>query len=136
MSNDYSTPFSSRMKRTARRLILRYGTTMQLKREAVAPMYEAGTQRPYWLDSEGSKTYVKPPATLYTGHATVRKVMDSEVTDGRIRYTDMVFTIIDVPEPNTKDVIIWRGDQYTIIDIAPSVVQSEDIAYLLVVRKM
>ena len=126
--------FSESMKSTAENLIVQYGSGITLIQAVPTAMVETGTGRPYWM-IEGVKSYVATSSLRYSGYATQRSVKSYEALDGRIRTTDLVFTIVLTPEPTTRDMIEWMGDKYTILHIDSSYVQGDAIVYKTFVRR-
>ncbi len=123
------------MTATAARLIRKYGSAVALVQNPPDPQYEAGTNRPYWIDADGNKTYVLPPALRHDGSAAPRSVDVSEVVDGRIRITDMAFVCVDLPEPTTKDKVEFLGDTYNVVHVVPKYLQGAVIVYFVYARK-
>jgi len=58
-----------------------------------------------------------------------------ELLDGRIRSTDLVFRCVRIPEPDTRDVIVWLLEKYSIIHVTATVVQDSKILYTVFARK-
>lgn len=121
------------MEGTARRLIIKYGTPIRLYKAKTEGMFERGTHREYWIVND-EKTYVPPDDLAYDGFATVHKPKHYEITDGRIRSTDVVFRCVDIPKPDEKDTLYWRGDTYTIIFVQPIIVQNNEIVHVVFAR--
>lgn len=126
--------FNERMLKTAERLIMKYGVQIVLYKPAPSPLYEAGTHRPYWVVG-GVTSYVEPKPTSYTGYAAVQSPRSYEILDGRIRSTDLVFRCVRIPAPDTRDVIVWLTDKYSIVHVTSVVVQSNKIMYTVYARK-
>lgn len=123
-----------RMTDTAASLISVYGSEIDLIKNPPTPQLETGTNRPYWIVNN-EKTYKVPDATRYAGFAAPRSVKVSEIVDGRIRVTDIVFMVTGIPEPTTKDKIEWLGEMYTIVHVDPKYLQSNVIVYSVFARK-
>lgn len=127
--------FSESMRKTAESLIVRYGSDVTLVKATPVPLIEAGTLRPYWLDEEGKVSYDALPTLRYKGYATQKNVEASEAVDGRIRTTDLIFSLVHTPEPTTRDYIEWLNIKYTIIHVVPKYVQGESVIYLAYGRR-
>ena len=122
------------MTGTASVLIRKYGSPIDLIQNPPDPEYEAGTNRPYWV-VDGVKTYTAPSAKRYAGFGAPRDVNTSEIVDGRIRITDTAFSVVDTPEPTTKDKIEWLDIVYNIVHVIPKYLQSHVIVYIVYARQ-
>ncbi len=135
------TAYVDRAREMSRRLIIKYGTSITVT-SVEEPQYESGTHRPYWTIG-GSVSYTPPNDLTQSGFAVIRAPKTHEITDGRIRITDVVFETVFVNEanryqdfePGLGDIITAAGADYNIVYINPIKPNSENILFIIYARR-
>lgn len=133
--------YVDRAREMSRRLIIKYGTAITVT-SVEEPQYEAGTHRPYWTIN-GAVSYTPPNDLTQSGYAVIRAPRTYEITEGRIRLTDLVFETVFVDdsnryqdfEPGLGDIITAAGAEYNIIHINPIKPNLENILFIIYARR-